>query len=53
MGLFSGLLGNAGVVSNEELTDEYKEILTEDETIDIGFKLIRDVFIFTNKILLT
>jgi len=49
MGLFSSLLGNAGVAQPEELTGEYGMLLTEDETIEIGFKLIRDVFIFTNK----
>ena len=49
MGLFSSLLGNAGVAQPEELVNEYGKLLTEGETIEIGFKLIRDVFIFTNK----
>ena len=49
MGLFSSLLGNAGVAQPEDLTREYGMLLTEGETIEIGFKLIRDVFIFTNK----
>ena len=49
MGLLSGLMGNAGVVSNEKLTKEYDKLFTDDENIDAGFKLIRDVFIFTNK----
>ena len=49
MGLFSSLLGNAGVARPEELQQDYGMLLTEGETIDIGFKLIRDVFIFTNK----
>jgi hypothetical protein len=49
MGLFSSLLGNAGVAQPEELSKEYGNLLTEGETIEIGFKLIRDVFIFTNK----
>lgn len=48
MGLFSSLLGNAGVARPEELQQDYGMLLTEGETIDIGFKLIRDVFIFTN-----
>jgi len=49
MGLFSSLLGNAGVAQPEELNKDYGNLLTEGENIEIGFKLIRDVFIFTNK----
>jgi len=49
MGLFSALLGNAGAVSQEELTKKYGQLLTEGEEIELGFKLIRDTFIFTSK----
>jgi hypothetical protein len=49
MGLFSSLLGNAGAVSQEELTKKYGQLLTNGEEIELGFKLIRDTFIFTNK----
>ena len=49
MGLLSGLLGNAGVVEPEKLQSEYGQLLAEGETIDIGFDVIRDTFIFTNK----
>ncbi|SHL45955.1 PH domain-containing protein [Chitinophaga jiangningensis] len=49
MGLFSGLLGNAGAVSQEQLVKEYSRLLTDSEQIQMGFKLIRDVFLFTNK----
>ncbi|MFD1257864.1 PH domain-containing protein [Mucilaginibacter terrae] len=49
MSLFSKFLGNAGVANPNELLTEYANLLTENETIEIGFKLIRDVFIFTNK----
>lgn len=49
MRLFSSLLGNSGVVQPEELVKEYANLLAEGETIEIGFKLIRDVFVFTNK----
>ena len=48
MGIFSSLLGNAGVVSPEELNQQYKQILAEGESIEVGFKIIRDVFMFTN-----
>ena len=49
MGLFSSILGNAGAVSQEELIKQYGQLLTEGEEIELGFKLIRDTFIFTTK----
>ena len=49
MGLFSALIGNAGVVSQEELSREYGKLLTEGEELELGFKLVRDTFIFTSK----
>lgn len=49
MGLFSALLGNAGAVSKENLMNDYGKLLIEGEDIELGFKLIRDTFIFTTK----
>jgi hypothetical protein len=49
MGLFSALLGNAGVATPEELDREYGKLLASSEMIEVGFKFVRDVFIFTNK----
>jgi hypothetical protein len=49
MGLFSSILGNSGVAQPEELQAEYGVLLAEREIIEVGFKLVRDVFIFTNK----
>jgi hypothetical protein len=49
MGIFSALIGNAGSVSQEELIKKYSQLLIESEEIELGFKLIRDTFIFTNK----
>lgn len=49
MGLFSAILGNAGAVSQEELSKQYGLLLTEGENIELGFKLLRDTFIFTSK----
>jgi len=49
MGLLSSLLGNAGSVSNEQLQKDYDRLLINDEQIELGFKLMRDIFIFTNK----
>jgi len=49
MGLFSALLGNAGAVNKETLVKDYGKLLITGEEIELGFKLIRDTFIFTNK----
>ena len=49
MGFFSALIGNAGAVSQESLIKEYGKLLIEGESIELGFKLIRDTFIFTSK----
>ncbi|WP_345146534.1 PH domain-containing protein [Flavobacterium ginsengiterrae] len=49
MGIFSALMGNAGTVSQEDLLQKYGQLLTSNEQIEMGFKLIRDTFIFTNK----
>jgi hypothetical protein len=49
MGLFNQLLGNAGEVSAEKLNEKYKRLLIDGEEVELGFKLFRDIFIFTNK----
>lgn len=49
MGLFSSLLGNAGTVSQEKLMKDYGKLFVPGEEIEIGFKLVRDTFIFTNR----
>ncbi|TDH23454.1 PH domain-containing protein [Segetibacter sp. 3557_3] len=49
MGIFSSLLGNAGAVSREDLKKSYGQLLVKGEELELGFKLIRDTFIFTNK----
>lgn len=49
MGILSSLLGNAGTVTKEELIQQYSMLLIEGEEIELGFKVIRDTFIFTNK----
>jgi hypothetical protein len=49
MGLFSALLGNAGAVDKEQLAKDYGLLLIEGEEIQLGFKLVRDTFIFTTK----
>ncbi|RZJ31640.1 MAG: PH domain-containing protein [Flavobacterium sp.] len=49
MGLFSALLGNAGAMRKEEIEKEYAKLIVDGEDIELGFKLIRDIFIFTTK----
>lgn len=49
MGIFSALLGNAGAVDQESLMNDYGKLLIEGESIELGFKLIRDTFILTSK----
>lgn len=49
MGIFSSLLGNAGAIENSKLEKDFGKLLIPSENIEVGFKLIRDTFIFTNK----
>lgn len=49
MGIFSALIGNASTASQEDLLKQYGQLLIDSETIELGFKLIRDTFIFTSK----
>jgi len=49
MEILSGILGNAGVVEASKLNSEFGNLLTEGESIEVGFIIIRDTFIFTNK----
>lgn len=49
MGLINKLLGNASVVSAEKLNEKYGRLLLDDEVIELGFKLLRDTFMFTNR----
>ena len=49
MSLFSGLLGHAAEVGAEDVQKEYAPLLAPSESIERAYKLIRDMFIFTNK----
>lgn len=49
MGLISGLLGNAGNVSEVDARKNLTGIILDTETIDLAFKLVRDLIIFTDK----
>ena len=49
MGLINKILGNASEVTVEKLTENFGRLLADGEHIELGFKLIRDTFMFTNK----
>ena len=49
MGLFNKLIGNAGEISQEKLNEKYGKLLVINETVEMGFKLFRDIFMFTNR----
>tara|TARA_B100001093_G_scaffold118495_1_gene111080 strand:- start:2898 stop:3275 length:378 start_codon:yes stop_codon:yes gene_type:complete len=49
MGLLSGLLGNASVMDSKKVQKEFEKIFLKGEKVEAAFKIIRDLFIFTNK----
>ncbi len=49
MGLFNAIMGHASEVSVEKISQEFQPILVSGEHIEKAFKLIRDMFVFTNK----
>lgn len=49
MGLFSGLMGNASEVDSSELDKLMADTLIDGEHIEKAFRVIRDMFVFTNK----
>ncbi len=49
MGIFNGLMGNASEMNLDGIIKEYSKILAENERIEKAYKLVRDLFIFTNK----
>lgn len=48
-GLMNGLLGNLSQMDTSQLTKDYSGYLMDSETITLGFKLVRDVVLFTDK----
>ena len=52
MGILSGLLGNASVLDDAKLQADYAQFMTDSETIELGFQVLRDTFVFTDKRLL-
>ena len=49
MGFLSGIIGNAGVIDAAQLQEDYGKLLAEGEVIEVGFRVLRDTFIFSSK----
>ena len=48
MGMFDGLLGNATDVNRDEVKKELSTVLMPNEHIDLAYKLVRDLIVFTD-----
>lgn len=48
MGLLNGLMGNMSQVTDEEIKSKFGNYLFDDEEIKSGYKLVRDMIVFTN-----
>lgn len=49
MGLLSGLMGNDSEVDVESVEESIGKLMADGETIERAYKLIRDMFVFTNR----
>ena len=49
MGLFDGLLGHGSSVDPGDLAKRLDGVLIDGEQVSLAFKVIRDVFVFTDK----
>ncbi|MDR8525062.1 MULTISPECIES: PH domain-containing protein [Shewanella] len=49
MGLLDSLMGNASEVNLDELTQELRPVMADDESLALAYKVIRDMLVFTNK----
>jgi len=49
MNLISRLLGNASDLTPEQTREELDGILLPDEPVEVAFKVIRDLFVFTDR----
>ncbi|PWW29740.1 PH (Pleckstrin Homology) domain-containing protein [Cytobacillus oceanisediminis] len=49
MGIFDGFIGNASEAKIEEVQEEFAAVLAPSEQVEKAYRLVRDLFIFTNK----
>jgi hypothetical protein len=52
MGLLDAILGNASEIDINEVTEELAPIIGSSESVQQVFKVVRDMYVFTNKRLL-
>ncbi|WP_172370426.1 PH domain-containing protein [Sporosarcina jiandibaonis] len=52
MGFLNALMGNASTANKEEVAKELERLLVDGEEVDVAFKLVRDLIVFTDKRLL-
>lgn len=51
-GMFDAVLGNATELSPEEASTEVGQLLVANERVELSYKLVRDMFVFTDRRLL-
>ena len=49
MGLLNGLLGNASKMNIDVAQKELQDVLMPEEKVNLAFKLVRDLLVFTEK----
>jgi len=49
MGLFDGLIGNASEMNVDVAQKELQDVLMPEEKVNLAFKLVRDLLVFTEK----
>lgn len=49
MGLLDGLMGNASEIEVADIEEDFAQVLSPGERIERAYRLIRDLFVFTNK----
>ncbi|OPJ57310.1 PH domain-containing protein [Clostridium oryzae] len=49
MGLLDGLFGNAAEEDVEKIDQELQKILTDGESVERAYAIVRDLYVFTNK----
>lgn len=49
MGLLDGLMGNASEIEVSEIQEDFGQVLSAGERIEKAYRLLRDLFVFTNK----
>lgn len=49
MSFLSKFLNSSGILDNSKIVEDYGQLFLDNEEIEVGFKLLEDIFIFTNK----